>query len=178
MNIYKAIKESSNPESYICYHLTASEPFQKFDFTKHVTGMTHGDGAYFTTSRQEIESLASSVIDNPQYVLKAKVTLRHPYHFANEDTSSLLQTAYKLDPNSKFDDITYYISERMEKGGRIAFSYLNELSARINMETSELLKKLGFDGVVDGDYIVAYSNDQIEQIEWMRYNEFLSKDTN
>ena len=166
-------KESSlegNSISVIAYHATSSEPFDSFDFTKHVTGMTHGDGAYFTTKMSEIDSLSKGVI-NVKYVLKAKVTLKHPYNFKNEDLSDKYEEIVKLDDiHRDYEKETSYIKEKILRGGTVAFYYLDDLSERLNLNVSDLMKKLGYDGIIDGDYIVAYSNDQIEMIEWKKYS--------
>ena len=71
-----------------------------------------------------------------------------------------------------YNKSTGYITRKLEIGGNLVIQYIRSLAANLKVKPSDIIKELGFDGIVDGDYIVAYSNDQIKMIEWQPANVF------
>lgn len=147
---------------YEVYHGSPVQFDGDFDFSKSGSneGTTHGDGVYFTKLKETAKTYGPNLI-------KANVTLKNPYEVGKSNLKDRIDEIYELDTKHAVDKTSphyAYVEGKLDSKYQV-LDYLKSVAQKNNMKLSELMRKFGYDGIVDGDYVIAYSNDQIKRAD-------------
>lgn len=144
----------------VVYHGTDAE-FDTFQKQKPKNGQAYGDGFYFSTN----ENRAKGYGDN---IIKAYLNITNPTTITNLfDGMSPEQILDTYFPDKWTDyregGIGYIKGKLTSEYNKLTL--LKFIAEHNNKEVSEIVKELGFDGIIVADQIVAYEPNQIKRTD-------------
>ena len=141
----------------VVYHNTNAR-FTVFDTTKSGSnqGKTHGDGIYLSTNPYLFDYAGDTQ-------LKMYASISNPFemYLTDKEATSIYDKYFKPFHDDKYGTYKPHVLQKLQSPTGV-FDYLNEAAEQNKIQTIDILKELGYDGVHDGVEWVAFDSNQVK----------------
>ncbi len=154
-NVSKVVNRDGSPR--VVYHYTDAD-FEAFDTSKSGSnqGVTHGDGIYVSTNPTEFAYAGKNRLD-----LYASIKKPFEMQLTKSQAERVYDKYFAPYHDDKYKTYRPHVIEKLQSRSRV-FDYLSEAADNGGVRTSDILKKLGYDGVHDGSEWVAFDSTQLK----------------